>query len=191
MSYISDHGSRPAHPSRVSSKPTFRTVGSLLPKLTKPVFEKYGFSITSIITEWTVIVGQDLANFTQPEKLKWNRQKADAHGENFNSSNLTGKSGVLDGATLVLRVDGPRAIEVQFQSEQIIERINCFFGYKAVTEIRILQAPLSKNENSKQFPPPLRPASGVTGLKEIRDKHLRLALARMASGVKREQTARN
>ena len=49
------------------------------------------------------------------------------------------------GATLVLRVDGPRAIEVQYQSTQIIERINAHFGYRAVSEIRFLQAPLDRS----------------------------------------------
>jgi len=191
MSYISDNNSRLSHRTGSSRNIAFRTVGSLLPKLTKPAFEKFGFSVTSIITEWGQIVGQDLAGFTQPDKLKWRRKKADAPGGYTGAPNLMDNSRTSDGATLVLRVEGSNAIEVQFQSEQIIERINCYFGFKAITEIRIFQAPLNKNQNSHQYPPLLRPTYDTAGLKEIQNKELRLALARMASGIKREQNARN
>lgn len=189
MPYNSVPRSLPSSRPAGSRNSSFRTVGSLLPKLTKPVFEKYGFSVTSIITEWTQIVGHDLAGFTRPEKLKWQKKCTQIPPEYEDASDLKNQSGRSNDAILVLRVDGPRAIEVQFQSEQIIERINRFFGYKAITGIRIIQAPLCKNESSRAFPEPLRPGSDVTGLKDIEDKRLRLALARLASGVKRTQNA--
>jgi len=34
----------------------------------------------------------------------------------------------------VLRVEGPRAIEVQHRSGPILERVNTYFGYRAVAE---------------------------------------------------------
>lgn len=114
-----------------------KAVGSFVPGLTRKSFEKYGFSTATLLTDWTHIAGRDLASFTLPERLKWPR-------------NVEAYEDVADadrgrpGATLVLRVDGPRAIEVQYQSNQIIERINAHFGYRAVSEIRFLQAPLEK-----------------------------------------------
>ena len=41
-------------------------------------------------------------------------------------------------------MDGPLAIELQHQSDQFIERINGYFGYRAIAELRILQAPLTE-----------------------------------------------
>lgn len=114
-----------------------KAVGSFVPGLTRKSFEKYGFSTATLLTDWTHIAGRDLASFTLPERLKWPR-------------NVEAYEDVADaergrpGATLVLRVDGPRAIEVQYQSNQIIERINAHFGYRAVSEIRFLQAPLER-----------------------------------------------
>ncbi|MFT7574894.1 MAG: hypothetical protein ACI9XZ_001264 [Alphaproteobacteria bacterium] len=114
-----------------------KAVGSFVPGLTRKSFEKYGFSTATLLTDWTIIAGKDLASFTLPERLKWPRNveafeetKDDARGR--------------PGATLVLRVDGPRAIEVQYQTGQIIERINAHFGYRAVSEIRFIQAPIDK-----------------------------------------------
>jgi hypothetical protein len=114
-----------------------KSVGSFVPGLTRKSFEKYGFSTATLLTDWPVIAGADLASFTLPERLKWPRNveafedtKKDARGR--------------PGATLVLRVDGPRAIELQYQTSQIMERINAHFGYRAVSEIRFIQAPLPK-----------------------------------------------
>lgn len=114
-----------------------KAVGSFVPGLTRKSFEKYGFSTATLLTDWTIIAGRDLASFTLPERLKWPRNV-----EAFDdvSDDARGRPG----ATLVLRVDGPRAIEVQYQTGQIIERINAHFGYRAISEIRFIQAPLDK-----------------------------------------------
>lgn len=114
-----------------------KAVGSFVPGLTRKSFEKYGFSTATLLTDWAIIAGRDLASFTLPERLKWPR-----HVEAF--EDVAAGAGGRPGATLVLRVDGPRAIEVQYQTGQIIERINAHFGYRAVSEIRFIQAPLGK-----------------------------------------------
>ena len=50
-----------------------RAVGAFVPGLTRKSFEKYGFSTATLLTDWTVIVGAELAQFTLPERLKWPR----------------------------------------------------------------------------------------------------------------------
>lgn len=112
-----------------------KAVGSFVPGLTRKSFEKYGFSTATLLTDWALIVGQDLAGFTLPERLKWPRNV-----EAFEETNKSDRG--RPGATLVLRVDGPRAIELQYQTTQLIERINAHFGYRAIAEIRFIQAPL-------------------------------------------------
>ena len=49
-------------------------------------------------------------------------------------------------ATLVLRVEGPSAIEIQHMSSVILERVNRFFGWQAVGRLALRQAPLSRRE---------------------------------------------
>jgi len=112
-----------------------RVVGAFVPGLTRKSFEKYGFSTATLLTDWAIIVGKELAQFTMPERLKWPRNVAA-----YDDIEASAKG--RPGATLVLRVDGPRAIDVQYQTPQIIERINAHFGYRAVAEIRFIQAPL-------------------------------------------------
>ena len=90
-------------------------------------------------------------------------------------------------ATLVLRVEGPVALEIQHLSGVIIERVNRFFGFRAVGRIAIRQAPLTRKP-PKPRPAPSDPAviarltEGMTG---IADEKLRNALARLGAAVKR------
>src|SRR5262245_18882681 len=88
------------------------------------------------------------------------------------------------GATLVLRADGARALAVQYGARQIIERINAYFGYAAVAELRIVQAPVGPV--SGPMPSARRPAAQpltheVAG---VADAGLRDALARLGAGVR-------
>src|SRR5215475_13323440 len=112
-----------------------KAVGSFLPALTRKAFEKYGFSTAALVTDWGTIVGRELAASTAPERLKWPRALAPTDGDENRSQGRRG-------ATLVLRVDGGLSLDVQHKARQIIERINAYFGYAAVAELRILQGPV-------------------------------------------------
>jgi hypothetical protein len=86
---------------------------------------------------------------------------------------------------LVLRVEGPVALEIQHLSGVILERVNRFFGWQAVGAVRLRQAPLRRAAAQ----PPSRPDPQLTAriaasLVDIRDPDLRDALARLGGAVK-------
>jgi len=87
----------------------------------------------------------------------------------------------------VLRVEGPVALEIQHLSGVIIERVNRFFGWRAVGRIQIRQAPLARR--GKKAPPPAPDPAIVArlaaGMADIADDDLRGALARLGAAVKR------
>ena len=69
-------------------------------------------------------------------------------------------------------------------ARQIIERVNAYFGYAAVAELRIGQAPLDRagrrpHSPRRTAPPPLRQE-----VAHIQDGALREALARLGAGIK-------
>ena len=165
-------------------KPVFgpRAVGSFVPRVTKPAFEKYGFSAAALITDWAEIIGADLARSTAPERLKWpTLPRGDAGG---------GPEVGRPGATLLMRVDQGRALDIQYKSRQIIERINAYFGYRAVADLRIIQAPIERRADPRTPPaPPRTVAPPPAEVAAIQDAGLREALARMAAGL-RERAAR-
>ncbi len=157
-------------------KPIGRSVGSFVPQLTRTAVEKYGFPQAAILTDWPAIVGADLASYTQPERLRWPRGAADSTEENpWNGA---------EGATLVLRVEGPRVLEIQHRTGQLIERVNSYFGFRAVIDVRLMQAPLAK---AKKTAPPKKQAP-VTPIPaaEVADDRLRDVLERLGGNVRRE-----
>jgi len=124
--------------SRFAAPPTARfvpakAVGSFVPALTRKAFEKFGFSTATLITDWARIVGSELAQYTIPDKLKWPRG-GDMIGD--------GDDGERRGATLILRVDPARALDIEYRARQVMDRINGYFGYRAVETLRLVQAPL-------------------------------------------------
>lgn len=169
----------PPKPPAAPAKPKFRrlgpkAVGTFVPGLTRKAFEKYGFSAAALITDWATIVGGDLAGYTSPERLKWPKG-VEAYQETANDAR--GRPG----ATLVLRVEFARALDVQYKTLQIIERINAYFGYRAVSDIRLLQAALPRADTRKLARPQPRDA---VSLPAIADEGLRAALEKLGAGVK-------
>jgi len=135
-------------------------------------FARQGFASTGVVTHWPEIVGAEIADHAEPMRMVWPRRVHDDDPEP---------------ATLVLRVEGPVALEIQHLSGIIIERVNRFFGFRAVGRIQIRQAPLVRREPKKAPPAPdpevvARLAAGMT---DIGDEALRDALARLGASVKR------
>jgi hypothetical protein len=125
-------GPAPSSPVRNTGYVVQKSVGSFVPKITKQAFEKFGFPAASLLTDWSRIVGVDVARYTSPERLKWSRTNGEA-GEGDDA--VAGRPA----ATLVIRVDPARALDVEYKTRILIDRINAYFGYRAVGSIRVVQ----------------------------------------------------
>jgi hypothetical protein len=147
-----------------------RALSELLHKTLSGTFAKRGFASSEILTRWSEIVGADIARHSQPEKIQWSRSADGAPREP---------------ATLVLRVEGPTAVEIQHLSPVVLERVNQFFGWQVVGQLRLRQAPLSRG---KRVPAPAantQAAQEVAAqLTQIRSPELRDALARLGAAIK-------
>src|SRR6202023_3997555 len=93
------------------------------------VFERQGFTSREIVTHWDDIVGPEVAAIAEPIRMQWIRSRDPDESPP---------------ATLVLRVEGPAAIEIQHMSAVIIERVNRYFGWQALAGIALRQAPLMR-----------------------------------------------
>ena len=89
---------------------------------------------------------------------------------------------------MVLRVEGPAALEIQHLSAVILERVNRFFGWQAIGRIALRQAPLRRREPPTPPPPPDPEAAAriAASLPAIEDEDLRQALARLGAAIKRK-----
>jgi hypothetical protein len=132
-------------------------------------FARQGFASTEIVTRWTEIAGSEIAAHCEPIKIQWPRNEA-----------------AEEAATLVLRVEGPIAIEIQHSAGVIIERVNRFFGWQAIGRLALRQAPLARRgKKVPEAPPPEATARIAATLGCVQDMGLREALARLGAAVKR------
>jgi hypothetical protein len=149
-----------------------RPLADLLRKTLNEGLARQGFASSELVTQWRTIVGAEIAAHSEPMKIQWPRPIHDQQPEP---------------ATLILRVEGPAAIEIQHLSSVILERVNRFFGWQAIGQIALRQAPLRRVE--KPAPPagpdPQKMARVTAELGDIADDGLRAALARLGASVKR------
>ena len=145
-----------------------RAIASLIGKSSKAALIKRGFAQADILTHWPAIVGPNLANFSSPEKLTYSRQ------------------GNKD-ATLRIRVAPGWAPEFQHFEPLVIERINSFFGYKAISRLQLIQAPVKKPEvRQASLPLPLTESQKVwieTILSDVTEPDLKKRLKSVATSM--------
>lgn len=166
-------------PSRSFARP----LRDLLGKVVGETFTRQGFASAELVTRWAEIVGGEIAAHSQPMKIQWPRPVSPS------ATSPTGTDGlalVRPAGTLVLRVEGPAAIEVQHLANVICERVNRFLGWRAVERVVLRQAPLRRALRHSAAPPdPVAAARIAASMPEVGDEGLRQALARLGAAVRR------
>lgn len=157
-----------AKPGFVSAKP----LSVLLSDVFSDAYAKQGFAARELVTRWAEIAGPEVAAHSQPLKMQWPRP-------------VEGQP--QEPATLVLRVEGPMALEIQHSSDVILARVNRFFGWSAVGRLALRQAPLSRRKLPAvpRPPDPKAVAEVAETLSAVEDEQLRAALARLGASIKR------
>jgi hypothetical protein len=147
-----------------------KPLAAILGKTIDQVFARQGFASRELVTRWTAIAGEEIAAHSQPIKVQWPRAVGDAPPEP---------------ATLVLRVEGPMALEIQHQSNVILERVNRFLGWQAVGRLALRQAPLTRPEKraARPGPDPAKVAEIAETLGAVEDEALKGALARLGASL--------
>jgi len=149
-------------------------------KIVAKTFKQQGFGSTELVTHWTTIVGRDIGSNTEPIKIQWTRPAASpSSGADGERPEWTQEPG-----TLLLRVEGPAAIEIQHLTNVICDRVNQFLGWRAVARVRLQQAPLRRGQRIQTPASDPNAAARIAAtLPEIEDEDLKQALARLGAAV--------
>ena len=94
-----------------------RPFGNVLPRGVKGILKKSGYNYSEIISKWNLLVGRDISNYCYPKSIKMTR------GD---------RSGIL-----ILSVERGNEIDVEYSKKEIINKVNSYFGYKLINEIRL------------------------------------------------------
>jgi hypothetical protein len=156
------------------NKPAYQTAKPLRDvagKIVGESFRRQGFASAELVTRWSEIAGAEIAACSEPLKIQWQRGVA---GED------------PEPGTLILRVEGPAAIEIQHFANLICERVNQFLGWRAVGRLALRQAPLRRGEKKRsRATDPAAAARIAESLSDIGDEGLKDALARLGAAIKR------
>jgi len=98
----------------------FKKVGKSLPKIIDKNIKERNFVEITLIKQWKEIMGQDIAKYCWPIKIVF--------------SDIKNSNGII-----FLKTKRGRSMEIEFKNDEIIEKLNQYFGYKAINKISVVQ----------------------------------------------------
>jgi hypothetical protein len=144
-----------------------KPVAELVPQIGRAAFRRFGFVQSSVVTRWPEIVGPRHAQVCSPESIRF------PPGEK--------SDGILQ--LVVLPAHAPL---IQHVIPEIMERVNRFFGYKAVARVKLRQGAVKPPAaETRTAPPSLKPIPMELGdsLRDIGDPELRVVLESLARSL--------
>ena len=109
-----------------------RPFSSSIPKTLKKHLRKGGYNYSNIVDNWTKMVSKKISDACYPLTVKMGKEMRDG--------------------TLILNVIHGKELEVEYEKQEIIDKINSFFGYNCISQVtlKIVQDTIKTNE--KVFP---------------------------------------
>ena len=132
-----------------------RPFSSSIPKTLKKHLRKGGYNFSSIVDNWTKIASKKIANACYPTTVKMGKEMREG--------------------TLVVNVIHGKELEVEYEKNQIIDRVNSFFGYKCISSIvlKVIQTKIKTKKN----PPKIKDFLRIENkMKKVNDETLKNSL---------------
>jgi len=143
-----------------------RPFGNTLPRGLKGILKKNGYNYSEIISKWNMLVGKDISSCAYPKSIKM--KKGNSNG------------------TLVLAIKRGDEINIEYSKKEIIDKINSYFGYKLINEIKLqtFNSEIRQTKNKST----LGKFSQNFGKKinEIKNKNIRNSLSLLLKAMKND-----
>ncbi|WP_273756548.1 DUF721 domain-containing protein [Bartonella sp. MM73XJBT] len=115
--------------SKQFKKRHFYSLSETVSKMLDPVLRKRTGLNVALIEHWPQIVGYDMSEHTMPLKIIWKCHAV--------------QDEVFQPATLIIACEGFAALKLMHETNELLHRINVFFGYIAIDHIKIEQRSVS------------------------------------------------
>ena len=143
-----------------------RPFGNTLPRGIKGILKKNGYNYSEIINKWNFLVGEDISNCCYPKSIKVSQT-------NKNS-------------TLILSVKRGNEINVEYSKNDIINKINSYFGYKLISKIRLQTFNSANIKQKKQNTLSKYSKKFEKKINEIKNKDIRNSLSKLLDAAKND-----
>jgi hypothetical protein len=143
-----------------------RPFNKTLPHGLKSILKKNGYNYSEIINKWSNLVGDRISKCCSPKSIKMN---------NGNSC-----------ATLIVAVKRGDEITVEYSKKDIINKINSYFGYQLISEIKLKSfnaevKKIKKNNNFKYLSKNLKKK-----VNQVKNEKIRNSLNKLIDEIKND-----
>ena len=108
-----------------------RSFKDTLPSEAKRILKKKGEIYSKTLENWKYIVGKDLFEVSYPKLFK--------------------KTNKLEGSNLIVMVKRGNEVDLEYSKKNIIKKMNAFFGYNVVENIKLNTFDIKTKKNKKEF----------------------------------------
>ena len=133
-----------------------RPFSNSIPKTLKKHLRKGGYNYSNIVDNWTKMVSKKIYDACYPITVKMGKEMKDG--------------------TLVLNVIHGKEMEVEYKKNEIIDKINSFFGYNCIGHITLKIVQDKIDVNNKVFPKIKDSSKIEEKMKKVNNKELRSSL---------------
>ena len=108
-----------------------RPFSSSIPRTLKKHLRRGGYNYSNIVDNWTKMVSKKIADACYPITVKMGKEMREG--------------------TLVLNVIHGKELEIEYEKNEIMDKINSFFGYKCISNV-VLKIVQDTVKPKKNFP---------------------------------------
>ena len=133
-----------------------RPFSSSIPKTLKKHLKKGGYNFSNIVDNWTKMVSKKVSDACYPITIKMGKEMRDG--------------------TLVLNVLHGKELEIEYEKNEIMDKINSFFGYNCISQVT-LKIVQEKIESEKKIFSKIKNFSNINEkMNKVNDTQLKSSL---------------
>ena len=142
-----------------------RPFGNTLPRGLKGILKKNGYNYSEIISKWNMLVGKEISDHSYPKSIKMNK------------GNTNG--------TLILAVGRGNEIDIEYSKKEIINKINSYFGYNLINEIKLQSFSITSKNNKTRNVPEKYLKNFEKKINEIKNEKIKKSLYQLLQAMKK------
>ena len=136
-----------------------RPFSSAIPHGLKKILRKGGYNFSNIVDSWSKMVGNDMSEICYPVKIR--------QGKDTNNN------------TLVLNVIHGNELKVEYSKREMIDKINSFFGYNSIGDIKLKIIEEKVNMVKKKINNNKNISDNFKNVNKIKNSNLKISLERL------------
>ena len=143
-----------------------RPFSSTIPRGLKKILRKGGYNFSSIVDNWTKIIGKNISSKCYPLKIKNNKE--------------------FDNGVVFLNVLHGKELEIEYEKKNIMDKINSFFGYEIIKSIKLKIVRANKKKKDKKEILNNSNSKLKSKLKQVKDPELKKTLDKLIQAYEKK-----